>query len=162
MNLATPLNHQLLLLFLTSFQVTVAQTPPKAATALDSLIEQFIDQHSVILTSDELVGRYILAQDFWQEAIHLKDDGRFKITHSRELTNVPMNRGNWQVNGNEVLLTDRKNKETAYVVKYNGNVCLLTSSTIKKWKSIEKNLQMTRGRMIYNPFRGSAILYKKE
>ncbi|MEM6844335.1 MAG: hypothetical protein AAF632_19105 [Bacteroidota bacterium] len=162
MNLAVLLKYPLLILLLTFFQVAVAQSPSEASITLDALVHQFIDQHSVTLTPDELVGHYALTKDFWQESIHLKDNGRFTVARSRGFNNLSMNRGNWQINGNEILLTGKKSKETAHLIKYNGNVCLLTDGSIERWKAIAKQLQTAGGKLAYDPFSGTTILYKKE
>ncbi|MEM9830115.1 MAG: hypothetical protein AAF944_05735 [Bacteroidota bacterium] len=162
MNLAVLLKYPLLILLLTFFQVAVAQSPPAASIILDSLVHQFIVQHSVTLTPDELVGHYALTKDFWQESIHLKDNGRFTVTRSRGFSNLSMSQGIWEVNGDKVLLMGKKSKETAHLIKYNGNVCLLTDGSTKKWKSLAKELQKAGGKLAYNPFSGTTILYKKE
>ncbi|MGB3586786.1 MAG: hypothetical protein WBA23_09610 [Tunicatimonas sp.] len=152
----------LLILFLTFFQVAVAQPPLKATIILDSLIQQFIDQYSVTLTPDDLAGSYTLTKDFWQESIHLKDDGRFNITSSRGFSNVSMSRGTWQVTEDEVLLNSRTGQEVVYPVKYGGKNCLLATSSIEKWKTIAKNLPPTSGKLVYNPFMGQIDLYTSE
>lgn len=152
----------LLIFLLAFFQVVVAQPPIKATIVLDTLIQQFIDQYSVVLTPDELTGSYTLTGDFQQESIHLKGNDRFKVTSSRGFNNIPMNRGTWQVNGSDVLLTGNSGQEIIYPVKYGGKICLLTTSTIEKWKVIAKNLPPTSGKLVYNPFLGQIDLYKME
>lgn len=155
------MKYRLLLLWLISFQSSAAQPPSKTTPVLDSLIQQFIDQHSVELAPNELAGSYTLAEDFWQETIQLKDNGRFKVTDTGGFSYLTVNRGSWQVKESKLLLSSRKTEEIAYLVKYNGNICLLTSGIIEKWKAIAAELQANGGKLAYDPFMGKISLYKK-
>ncbi|MEM9673933.1 MAG: hypothetical protein AAF992_15180 [Bacteroidota bacterium] len=162
MNLTVPIKRQVLIFSLIFSQSAVAQPPAEATNLLDSLIQQFIDQYSITLTPDELTGSYSLREGFWQESIQLKDNGRFKVTDTGGFSYVSVNRGSWQVNESEVLLSGKQKQEIAYLLKYNGNVCLLTSGTIQRWKELTTKLQTNESKLAYDPFFGKISLYKKE
>jgi len=155
------MKYRLLIFLLIFFQSAVAQPPTEATPVLDSLIQQFIHQYSITLTPDELAGSYTLQQDFWQESLQLKDNGRFKVTNTGGFSYLALNRGKWQLNGSEVLLSGKQGQEVAYLLKYNGNVCLLTSGTIQRWKEINSELRNNRSKLTYDPFMGKISLYKK-
>jgi hypothetical protein len=155
------MKYRLLIFSLLFSQSTVAQPLTDATPVLDSLIQQFIDQNSVELTPNELAGSYTLTEDFWQETIQLKDNGRFKVTDTGGFSYVSVNRGSWQLNGNEVLLSGKQEQEVAYLLKYNGNICLLTNGIIQRWKEISSELRNNRSKLTYDPFMGKISLYKK-
>ena len=161
MKLALPMKHRLLILLLTSFRMALAQSPTKVTNVLDSSIHQFIDQYSITPTAEELAGNYILSEGFWQESIYLKSNGRFRVTDTGGFSYLSVNRGSWKVKGNEILLTDGNRQETAYLLEYNERVCMLTSSTIQRWKEISAELQAVGGRLAYDPFMGKISLYQK-
>lgn len=167
MNLATLARNLVLTLLLILCQIATAQAESDHSTLhstlIDSLIQYFIDQNSVALTSNEAAGVYTYSTGFWLESVVLKDDGRFRVVGSGQLDKSLAKRGTWQLHENKVVLKGRTGKEQiAYIVKYNNSICLLTNGVIEEWKAIAERTEVMGGKLIYNPFRGKVSLYRKE
>ena len=135
-------NLLLILTFLLFRQGAIAQQTDLAESRIDSLIQNFIHQNSVILSSGEVIGLYTFSEGFWSESIELKKNGKFKIVDSACLGNAFVDKGTWEVDGNTIQLTSKNGKlQVAYLIQRDEQIAQVVTTKMKKFVSSDGSLK---------------------
>ncbi len=156
----------MILTFLLFYKVTIAQETDSAGSRVDSLIQNFISQNSVILPSSEVTGIYTFNEGFWSESIELTENGKFKIVNSACLGNAFIDKGTRKIEDNTIQMKSRNGEvKVAYLIQQDERVCLLNTSIIEEWKVVAENLPDERKSNFkeeLNLFKEPVNLYEKK
>lgn len=160
--------HLFFLLFPVFSGLFAQSTESEPEGKLDSLLQQYINVHQIVVTPQELPGTYRRTDGYFSESVKIKEDRTFEIRSRGCFGPAFTERGKWEIKGMVIILFGKGGEEIKVrAIKIDENFALMFPSSVRTWKALAvdsyklKDMEMFEGVIAGRDELINAELYKK-